>query len=106
LIRPENSGTHEASSESRKLLVVHDDAAAIPEGIAQRRDERRARVARVSRQEFQMLGRCAWLPLHMHAPLKWNVIVGTHPRKARDCSIQGFEIREVQWVFEPLQLVP
>jgi len=32
-----------------KLLVVHDDAAAIIEGITQRRDERRTRIARVGR---------------------------------------------------------
>ena len=103
-IRAENSGSHEARSDEPlrfELLVVHDDAAAITERIAQRRDERRARIARVGRQEFEMLGRCARLPLHMHAPLERNLIVGTHPCKAWQGRIHGFKISEVERILQP-----
>src|SRR5580700_4612650 len=83
-----------------ELLVVHDDATAITERIAQRRDERPPRVASVGRQEFEMLGRCARLPLHMYAPLEGNLIVGTHPYKAWQGRSHGFKICEVDRVLQ------
>src|ERR1700688_19654 len=38
-----------------------------------------------------MLGRCARLPLHMHAPLERNLIVGTHSCKAWKGRIHGLQ---------------
>ena len=84
---------------------LHDDAAAITEGIAQRRDESRARIALVGRQEFEMLGRCAGLPLHVYAPLERNLIVRTHPCKPGDRRVHGLKIHKVKRVLQLPQLV-
>src|ERR1700688_1123408 len=50
-----------------------------------------------------MLGRCARLPLHMHAPLERNLIVGTHPYKARQSRIHCFKISEVERILQLAQ---
>src|SRR5271154_3800235 len=51
-----------------------------------------------------MFGRCARLSLHMHAPLEWNLVVWTHPRKSRQSRIHGFEISEVERILQLAQL--
>src|SRR5277367_594428 len=51
-----------------------------------------------------MLGHCARLSLHMHAPLERNLIVGTHPRKAWQGRVHGFEINEVERILQLAQL--
>ena len=48
-----------------ELLVVHDDAAETAKGIAQRRNERRARVACVSGKKFVVFRFCTSLRLHI-----------------------------------------
>src|SRR5215472_3310197 len=87
-----------------ELLVVHDDVAAVAEGIAQRRDECKTGIIGVGCQEFEMLGSGARPPLHMNTPLKWKVIVWPHARKPRNCRTHCLEVREVQRVSQPLQL--
>ena len=51
-----------------------------------------------------MLGRCARLRLHVHAPLEGNLIVGTHPCKAWQGRIHGLKINEVERILQFAQL--
>src|SRR5438874_7689907 len=88
-----------------ELPVVHDDATAVTKRIAQRRSEHLTRIARVRRQVFEMSPCFARLPLHMHAPLKWNVIVGTHPRKSWDAWTDGLKVCVIEWVLQRAQLI-
>src|SRR5215471_4969252 len=52
-----------------------------------------------------MLQRCPRLPLHMHAPLKWNVVIRSRARKSGDAGVHGFDVHKVQGVFQPSQFV-
>src|SRR6266699_4743595 len=51
-----------------------------------------------------MLGRCARLSLHVHAPLERNLVVGAHLCKAWQGRIHGFEISEIERIFQLAQL--
>src|SRR5277367_6180157 len=51
-----------------------------------------------------MLRRCTRLPLHVYAPLERKLIVGTHPYKAWQGRIHGFEVSEIERILQPAQL--
>src|SRR5260370_12875278 len=63
-----------------ELLVVHNDAAMLSEGFAQRRDKGPTRIATVCSQKFQVFRCCPRLFLHVQRPLKRQVIVRRHTR--------------------------
>ena len=54
-------------------------------------------------EEFIMVGFCSGLSLHMHTPLKRDVIIGLHARKSRDRRVDCFKICEVQRIIELCQ---
>jgi hypothetical protein len=62
-------------SRNTRCESAQRDTAAITEDIAQRGDKCRTGIVRVSRQEFEVLGCCAGLPLDTHAELKWKLVV-------------------------------
>src|SRR5690242_18839295 len=73
-----------------ELLVVHNDAALLPESFAERRYKGPTRIAAVSSQKFQMFRCCPRLFLHVDRPLKRKVVVRVHTEKSRDRRIDGF----------------
>src|ERR1019366_208881 len=83
-----------------ELLVKHDDAPMLPQSLAERRNERRARVTVVHCQKFEVAGGCSGLLLNVHRELKRNLIVRMHSHETRDRRVDGFKIHEVERVFE------
>ena len=106
-MRPANSGSQAASSESRcdskalytKMLPLlprtgHSEVMNSLPGIA-----------RIRGEELVVLGFGSGLSQHVNRPLKRNLVVRSHARKSRDRRVHRLEIHKEEWVLEPLQLL-
>src|SRR5207248_356755 len=83
-----------------ELSVVHEDAAAVSQSLAERTNERSPGITVIRCQELEMLRCCSGLLLHMNRPLKREVIVRMHANKPWNRWIDGFKIHEAERVFK------
>src|SRR5208282_3851420 len=72
----------------------------LPQSLAQRSYKGGPRIAAIHCQEFKVFRCCTRLRLHMHRPLKRQMIVWMHAAKSGDRWVDGLKIHKAKRVFE------